>query len=114
LSYLDNINNLKGKSIYIPQFPKGQNISYSKGYINEIDNYELIHNGTTKSDSSGSPIFLENSTQVIGIHKLGNINKTENYGNFIYQIIQLLRIKGENEYNMNINEKRKIWKILLF
>ena len=84
----NNIKNLINNSIYIPQYAQGINFCYSMGYIKEINDKEITHNSTTKTGSSGSPIFLENSTKVIAIHKQGNINGKENYGNFLYPIIQ--------------------------
>ena len=39
-------------------------------------------------DRSGSPILLKNSIQVIGIHRGGDFNKTENYGEFIGPIFE--------------------------
>ena len=98
LPYTDEINNLKNERIYIPQFPKGE-LSYSKGYIKEINEYELIYTASTNKGSSGSPIFLENSKNVIGIHKEGNSTENENYGSLLNPIIQSLQkdnIKEEN------------------
>ena len=85
--YMGEISKLEGKRIYITQFPKGKKLCYSKGGIIRIDNYELIHNASTDIGSSGSPIFIKNSTEVIGIHKQGNIEKSENYGNFYIQLL---------------------------
>ena len=98
---INNINNIINKNIYIPQYPAKLNFCYSCGNIKNTINNEIIHNATTKSGSSGSPIFLENSIKVIAIHKQGNIKKTENYGNFLYPIIQLLK-------NNNINNEIKL------
>ena len=43
---------------------------------------------STDAGSSGSPIFLENKIEVIGIHKQGG--KRENYGDLIYPILNIL------------------------
>ena len=86
-------NNLNDKKIYIPQYPNGEKLSYARGKILEIDKikkYEIAHNASTISGSSGSPIFLEGTNKVIGIHKQGTKNKTKNFGSFIYPIINLL------------------------
>ena len=109
-TYFD-YNNLVGKRIYIPQYPvinKKADLRYSEGKIVKISNkYEILHEANTKGGSSGSPIFLENTTEVIGIHKAG-LESTEvtgihkgghellgiNYGSFIYPIINLFRKKG--------------------
>ena len=93
---LPNINNnieYINKDIYIVQYPEGNKLSYSEGKIIKINNNEIIYDASTKSGSSGSPILLINTIKVIGIHKQGNIRKTENYGALIYSIIQLLKYK---------------------
>ncbi len=74
LPNLNNINNINDMDIYIPQYPAKENISYSKGKIKSINinNYEIIHNASTKTGSSGSPIFLKDTTEVIGVHKQGS------------------------------------------
>ena len=83
----------------------------AKGIIKEINKYEFTHLANTEPGSSGSPIFLENSIYVIGIHKEGINNKEEkNYGDFIYPAINIIkddiRIKRNN--GKYINEKY-IW-----
>ena len=93
---LPNINNnieYINKEIYIVQYPEGNKLSYSEGKIIKINNNELIYDASTKSGSSGSPILLKNTIKVIGMHKQGNIRKTENYGTLIYSIIRLLKYK---------------------
>ena len=92
---IDNNIEYINKDIYIVQYPQGNKLSYSEGKIININNNELIYNASTKSGSSGSPILLKNTTEVIGIHKQGNIRKTENYGALIYSIIQLLKTKNK-------------------
>ena len=77
--------------LYIVQFPHG-NLSYSKGKILEKDKYEIILDVYTEVGSSGSPIFLENTTRVKGMHKEGDKLNKINYGNFIYPIIKDLEI----------------------
>ena len=77
----NNFNELNNKKIYVVQFPKGMKLSYSVGEIIkiggslDIEKYEFAHKASTLPGSSGSPIFLEQSTQVIGIHK-----QSDNYG----------------------------------
>ena len=93
LPNLDNYMEYIDKDIYIVQYPLGKNISYSEGKIKNIQNEELIYDASTKLGSSGSPILLKNTIKVIGIHKQGNIRKTENYGTLIYSIIRLLKYK---------------------
>ena len=89
LNDIDYIN----KDIYIVQYPEGKNLSYSQGKIKAIDNYELSYDASTKSGSSGSPILLKNTTEVIGIHKQGSNYKKENYGTLINYIQKSLNYK---------------------
>ena len=100
LPYTDDINSLKNRTIYIPQFPRGKDLSYSEGNIKEINikKYELTHTASTLNGSSGSPIFLENSNLVIGIHKEGHKEKKENYGSFLYPIIESLKTVLNEKY----------------
>ena len=101
-----NINNdIINKPIFIPQYPAGNKFCYSTGFIKKINNIEIVHNSSTICGSSGSPIFLENSIKVICIHKQGNINKKENYGNFIYPIIQELQKNNVIKKIVDKNEK---------
>ena len=66
LTYDNKIS--KNQKIYIPQILEG-NLIYSENYITNIINDKLIYtnNLTKKPESSGSPIFLYDSIQVIGI-----------------------------------------------
>ena len=103
---LNHIQKLKNNPIYIPQYPGGSKFSYSTGLIKEINDKEITHNAATIVGASGSPIFLENSIKVIGIHKQGNKFKEENYGNFIYPIIQELQNNNINIIrNKSINKE---------
>ena len=54
--------------------------------------------------SSGSPIFLENSINVIGIHRGSDEYKTENYGCFIYPVIEIIK----NDINKKRNNGKYI------
>ena len=103
LPYIDYIydkNKLKEKEITIIQYPNGK-LCYSNGKIKDINNNEIIHLASTEEGSSGSPIFIKDSIKVIGIHKGGKKDKTENYGDFIGPIynffINLLKFKIELE-----------------
>lgn len=95
LIYMDHRNEIKDKEIYIMQFPeeKEKELKYSEGKILSILNTEFTHNATTLESSSGSPIILKNTKKIIGIHKKGNINNKENYGDFLYPIIKILEDK---------------------
>jgi len=84
-------NELINSMIYIPQYPNGKELMNARGIIKEINNNEFTHLANTEKGSSGSPIFLENSIDVIGIHKEDNKDKTENYGDFIYPAINKIK-----------------------
>ena len=81
-------NKLINNMIYIPQYAGGKDLVNARGKIKEINKYEFTHLANTEKGSSGSPIFLENTTRVIGIHKEGDKLNKVNYGNFIYPIIK--------------------------
>ena len=124
LIYIDHRNELKDKEIYIIQFPeeKEKELKYSEGKILSILNTEFTHNATTLESSSGSPIILKNTKKIIGIHKKGNINNKENYGDFLYPIIKILEEKKKPKnsdtivsnqiYMNNSSIKEKIDKIV--
>jgi len=107
---LETINNLINSQVYIPQYPKGEELKNSRGKLIEINQYELTHLASTDQGSSGSPIFLENSYKVIGIHKSCNKNKTENYGDFIYPAVNIIEndIRKKRENGNYINDQY-IW-----
>ena len=85
--YETDNNRLINSEIYIPNISKGELINI-KSKINKINKNEFIYLNNMENDLSGLPIFLENSTDILGIHK-GN-NKTENYCNFIYPVIDII------------------------
>ena len=96
--------------IYIPGYPvvsKG-NLSYSNGSILQKDKYEISYDVSTDGGSSGSPIFLENTMGVVGIHKAGGMKK--NYGDLIYPILNILQNKNENIYYKSGNYYNGEWK----
>ena len=108
---------LINSKVYIPQYPKGKELKNAKGKMKKINKYEFTHLVTTEEGSSGSPIFLENSIDVIGIHKEGNLDKPENYGDFIYPAINIIekdiierRNKGKYENGKYIWEDGKYYK----
>ena len=103
-------NRLINNNIYIPQYVKGKELMNARGIIKDINKYEVIHLANTEKGSSGSPIFLENSIYVIGIHKEGDKDKTENYGDFIYPAINIIKddIREKRNKGKYINGKY-IW-----
>jgi len=91
-------NKLNNNRIYIPQYADGKELKNARGILKNIDNYEFSHSVNTKEGSSGSPIFLENCNKVIGIHTGASENKSENYGNFIYPVINFIRNELKDKY----------------
>ena len=88
------------ESIYILQYPHGDNACVSYGILNEIDNYNIKHLCTTDNGSSGSPILNLKNNKVIGIHKIGSKNYNFNYGTLLkYPINDFIK------NNKNINNK---------
>ena len=103
-------NRLINNMIYIPQYMERKELIYINGKIKDISKYEFTYLANKEKGSSGSPIFLENSIKVLGIHKEDNIYKTENYGNFIYPAINIIEneIKKKRNNGKYINGKY-IW-----
>lgn len=92
-------NDLINSQIYIPQLLKEKELTNSRGKIIKINKYEFFHSANTEQCSSGSPIFSENRTKVIGIHKQRNADKIEHSGYFLYPIIDI--IKDETRKRIN-------------
>ena len=100
---------LVNESIYVPQYPEGESLKQTKGQIKDVNNKnDIIHLASTNHGSSGSPIFLKDSIKVLGIHKEGNIEGTENYADLIYPIFDIIKndLKSKNLEPIN-NEKIK-------
>ena len=93
ICFMDNYLGLINKRIHIPQFPLGGKLAYSEGDLKDIDNYEIIHNCSTKPCSSGSPLILKGSINVIGIHKSGDSRKKENYADSIGPVFDFFKDK---------------------
>jgi hypothetical protein len=103
---IDNNIDYINKEIYIVQYPEGKYLSYSKGKIKDTYDYELIYDAATKSGSSGSPIILKDSSEVLGIHKQGSDKKKLNYGTFIHSFIK--ELNNSNIINQNNNNNDNI------
>ena len=108
ICFMDNLDRLINKRIHIPQFPLGGKLAYSEGDLKDIDDYELIHNCSTESCSSGSPLILKGSINVIGIHKSGNSRKRENYADSIGPVFDFFKDKfcKKKEEEANSQTKR--------
>ena len=112
LIYLDRYEELKDKEIYIIHFTEEKELKSSEGKIISISNAEFTHTASTPKNSGGSPIIFKNTKKIIGIDINGNINKKENYGEFLYPIIKILEDMKkpknsdafvQNSINMNIS-----------
>ena len=113
---IDNMNSLKEKNIYIPQFPKDE-LSYSEGQIKDIKIFEFSHNAPTLEGSSGSPIIVKDvkdvkdekdKKSVIGIHKKGyrdNNGNGINFASFIYPIVKEVLQKNNKKGKYISNKK---------
>jgi len=98
---------LINSKIYIPYYPLEGKITSSESSIEKIDKNEFIYSIKTeqKQISSGNPIFLEKSINVIGIHKSNNNNN--NYADFIYPILNILKKEFKSKSVEN-NKNKKI------
>ena len=109
----NNISSLLNSDIYILQYPKGREFSFSIGKIDYIDNIVINHTASTIDGSSGSPILKRNNYSVIGIHFGGkkNINNKEfveyNLSTNIYSIINDIKMKIKQE-KLYINKEQNI------
>lgn len=105
-NYKKGYDQFKYKSIVIIQYPGGNDLSESEGIITETNQYihEFTHLSSTESGSSGGLIVLSENSEVLGIHKQGNLDKKENYGNFIGPIIDSL-INNYSYEKKQIHEK---------
>ena len=75
----------KQKSIYVPQYPNGKNAAVSYGILNDIVENRINHKCSTDDGSSGSPIILLESNEVIGVHYAhSKYNKDINFGTLIF------------------------------
>ena len=89
-------NRLIINEIYITNISIGELVNIKS----KINKKEFIYLTNMENDLSGLPIFLENSTDILGLHK-GN-NKTKNYVDFIHPIIDIIK---DDIYKKRINGK---------
>ena len=105
----EKFENLNQSEIFILQFPKGDEISFSQGKIMSFDSKNrIIHSASTDSGSSGSPIILRNSQynfKICGIHFGGDEKKDRNYACLFTEIINDLKIQVNSlTFNTLINK----------
>ena len=113
------IKNFRKDTIYIPQYPYGaKNLTHSESEILETTNYELSYYASTDGGSSGSPIFLKGTIEVIGIHKAGEIPKLDknnkqlnkNFGDLIEPILNIYKNNREKIYFVSCDYYVGEWK----
>ena len=105
LDYINGYQQFIHKKIFILQYPKNNDLSYSEGIIeSNLKDFEFIHKASTDQGSSGSPIFLDKTEEVIGIHKGGNKKKYKNYGKYIGPIINDLEPQNKPEIGLIIKD----------
>ena len=72
-------DDLKNNDIFILQFPKCNEISFSNGIIKILQNKIIIHTASTEGGSSGSPIIRRSDDNyIIGLH-FGGKKKQDKY-----------------------------------
>ena len=97
------------ESLYILNYPKGEDIVVSYGLAKDISDKEIFHTCSTEEGSSGSPILSLKSLNLIGIHKGNCIKRNFNKGIFIKYVIDEFNKIDENSIKNNkINEANKI------
>ena len=96
-------NELINKEINITQYIEELKLKKLKRIIKDIFKNEFTHSSNIIKGSSGAPIFLKNSDNVIGINK-GDIKNIENYGEFIYPIINMIK----KDFRKKINNGKYI------
>ena len=120
--YLNDVSEkIYDKSIYIIQYPLGDEAAVSYGIINALKDHNIEYNCNTDSGSSGSPIINIINNEIIGIHKEAILNKRLNRGtllkfpinDFIITKLKNNEIVNEIEIKVNI-EKEEINKEIYF
>ena len=92
--------NTKNSEIFVLQYPKGEELSFSLGQVSSIYNSLIKHSASTEGGSSGSPIISrQNINNVIGIHFLGETNLNANYAHSMESILN--DIKHKYYYKIN-------------
>jgi len=96
----NSLKNMNNKNDYVP------NLSFSSGYIKYLSGINYCHTCSTYYASSGSPL-VNNSLEVVGIHKSSSKDKNENYATKLtvakYAIFTAYLRRNKNEINNTIN-----------
>ena len=97
----------KNASVYILQYPKGQNVMVAYGNINQIqDKKNICHTCYTEEGSSGSPILSLNNYKFIGIH-YGSSHFNFNKGTLIKHPINKYFETNKSNKSISIIQKSK-------
>ena len=95
INYIYEYKDLKNKEIILLK-----NQYYIDTKIKKINNYEFIYYNDIESNSSGSPIFLKDNTNVIGINK-NNLNNSDSCADFIGHIFNYFKNFEPIKKNVN-------------
>ena len=107
-----NINNpyeeYKNDEYVMIQYPKGDDVSFAQGYINNINNYIINYTMKTEYGSSRSPLILDTrNLKIIGIHyQKTSKNNDEKKAIFMKYIIQDIEKQLQNNYNNKDNNNK--------
>ena len=98
----------RNESLYILNYPKGNNIVVSFGLLKSIKDYNNIyHLCSTENGSSGSPIISLKSFKLIGVHIGGCKNDDCNIGLFIkYAIDEFIKKIKSNFLKFEKNKQK--------
>jgi len=90
-------NDIKEK-MFILQYPKGGNLSFADGFIDQYDGFKIFHKISTEHGSSGSMI-LSRKGLVEGIHQASWPEKDVNVGIRLECVIEAVKL----EYNSGVD-----------
>ena len=96
-----SIENLKNSNIFILQFPQGDDLSFSMGEIDSIQDSIIGHTASTEGGSSGSPIISRsNIYSILGIHFGGSEKLNINCAHLMKNILEDIK----RQYNYKVND----------
>ena len=93
----NNSSELKNKKIIIFVFNEKGKISYTEAKIKKIENNKLSYIINDKNIIKGSPIFIKNYFEVIGINNGSQTKNSDNYANLLGSICNYLNEKTKIE-----------------
>ena len=93
----NNLSELNDKKIIILGFNEKGNLSYAEGKIDKIKDNKISHTINDNNILKGSPIFMKNSWDIIGINKGSYKKKSENYAYLIGTIYDYFKEKSKIE-----------------